>query len=77
MDLVALKVTKVGDDLVVVLNGELREALGVAEGGTLYAQASESGEVTLVNRGMSFEARRARGRAFIARYGKTFDELAK
>lgn len=75
--MVALKVTKIGDELAVVLTDELREALGAAEGGTLYAQASESGEVTLVNRDMSFEARRERGRAFIARYRKTLDELAK
>lgn len=75
--MVALKIAKIGDELAVVLTDELCEALGVAEGGTLYAQASESGEVTLANRDMSFEARRARGRAFMARYRKTLAELAK
>lgn len=75
--MVALKVTKVGEDLAVVLTEELRLALGVAEGGTLYAQTSEAGEVTLAGRDMSFEGRRARGRVFITRYRKTLDALAK
>ncbi|OIQ66783.1 hypothetical protein GALL_516430 [mine drainage metagenome] len=74
--MVALKVTKIGDELAVVLTEELREALGVAEGGTLYAEQSSEGEVMLARRDMSFEARRARGRAFIGRYKKTLDELA-
>lgn len=75
--MVALKVTKIGDDVAVVLTEELREALGVAEGGTLYAEQSNEGEVTLAKRDMSLEARRERGRAFIGRYQKTLDELAK
>ncbi|MDO8410519.1 MAG: hypothetical protein Q7S93_10720 [Phenylobacterium sp.] len=75
--MVALKVTKVGEDLAVVLTEELRIALGVAEGGTLYAETSDAGEVTLAGRDMSFEARRARGRVFITRYKKTIDALAK
>lgn len=75
--MVALKVTKIGDEVAVVLTEELREALGVAEGGTLYAEQSSEGEVTLAKRDMSFEGRRERGRAFIGRYQKTLDELAK
>ena len=75
--MVALKVTKVGNDLAVVLTGELSDALGVAEGGTLYAEQSEDGAVTLVAQEQSFETRRARGRAFVARYQKTFEALAK
>ncbi len=75
--MVALKVTKVGEDVAVVLTEELRLALGVTEGDTLYAESSEAGEVTLAGRDMSFEARRARGRVFITRYKKTIDALAK
>jgi hypothetical protein len=75
--MVALKVARIGDDLAVVLTQELREALGAAEGGTLYAEQSDTGEVMLVTQDASFEARRARGRAFIQRYQKTFDALAK
>lgn len=75
--MVALKVARIGDDLAVVLTQELREALGVAEGGILYAEQSETGEVMLVAQDDSFEIRRARGRAFIKRYQKTFDALAK
>jgi len=76
-EMVALKVTKIGEDVVVVLTEELRDALGVAEGGTLYAAQSSDGEVTLARRDMSLEARRSRGRAFIGRYKKTLDALAK
>ncbi len=75
--MVALKVAKIGDALAVVLTEELREALGVSEGGTLYAEASDEGAVMLIGRDMSFEARRARGREFIKRYEKTFQALAK
>jgi hypothetical protein len=75
--MVALKVVRIGDDLAVVLTQELREALGVAEGGALYAEQSETGEVMLVTQDASFEARRARGRAFIKLYQKTFDALAR
>jgi bifunctional DNA-binding transcriptional regulator/antitoxin component of YhaV-PrlF toxin-antitoxin module len=75
--MVALKIAKIGEDLAVVLTPELREALGVAEGDTLYAEQSEAGGVTLVANDLSFEARRERGRGFIKRYGKTFEALAK
>ncbi|MDO8901124.1 MAG: hypothetical protein Q7V15_07205 [Phenylobacterium sp.] len=75
--MVALRVTKVGDDLAVVLTEELRDALGVVEGGTLYAEVGEAGEFTLAGRDMSFEGRRARGRLLISRYRKTLDALAK
>jgi hypothetical protein len=76
--MVALKITKVGEAFAVVLTEERGEALGVAEGATLYAQQSEDGTVTLSGgRAMSFEARRARGRAFIARYEETLKDLAK
>ena len=75
--MVALRVTKVGDDLAVVLTEELRDALGVVDGGTLYAEAGEAGECTLVGRDMSFEGRRTRGRLFISRYKRTLEALAK
>ncbi len=75
--MVALKVAKIGDAFAVVLTDELRDALGVSEGGTLYAEASSDGAVTLVGRDLSFEARRARGRQIIKRYEKTLQDLAK
>jgi hypothetical protein len=75
--MVALKVAKIGDELAVILTPELRETLGVADGGTLYAEQSETGEVLLISQDDSFEIRRSRGRAFIKRYQKTFDALAK
>ena len=74
--MVTLKVAKVGDALAVVLTDELRDALGFAEGGALYAEASSEGAVTLVGRDLSFEARRERGRGIIKRYEKTLQDLA-
>lgn len=75
--MIALKVTKVGNDLVVVLPEELQELLGVAEGATFYAEASDDGDVRLARRDMSIDARRERGRAFMRRYKSTLDALAK
>jgi hypothetical protein len=72
-----LKITRTKDGLAVVLNEELQQLLGVADGGELRAEVSAEGNVTLVGQDMSPEARRERGRAFIQRYQKTFDALAK
>ncbi len=75
--MVELKVMKVGDELAVVLTEELRQSLGVADGGTLYAAPNAAGQVTLASRDMSHDARRARGREFMARYSQTLETLAK
>jgi hypothetical protein len=73
---ISLKVKKTGEDVVVPAE-ELREALGSAEGGTIYAAQPNESEVTLARRDTSFDARRARGKAFINRYRKTLNDLAK
>lgn len=72
-----LKITKTSEGLAVVLNDELQQLLGVADGGQLKAEASKEGSLVLTGRDMSLEARRQRGRAFIQRYQKTFEALAK
>jgi len=72
-----LKITQTEDGLAVVLNDELGQLLGAAAGGKVAARVSEDGKVTLVAEDMSPEARRERGRAFIQRYQKTFEALAK
>lgn len=72
-----LKITQTKDGLAVVLNDELQQLLGAADGGQLRAEVSDEGEVVLVRQDLSLEARRERGRAFIQRYQKTFEALAK
>ncbi|HEV7385243.1 MAG TPA: hypothetical protein VGN89_10220 [Phenylobacterium sp.] len=72
-----LKITQTKDGLAVVLNEELQQLLGVADGGELRAEVSEDGNVMLVGQDTSHGARRERGRALIQRYQKTFNALAK
>jgi hypothetical protein len=76
-DMTYLKITQTKDGLAVVLNEELQQLLGVADGGELRAEVSEDGNVMLVGQDSSCGARRERGRAFIQRYQKTFNALAK
>jgi hypothetical protein len=75
--MIALKVAQFGEDMAFVLNDEARELLGVKEGDTVYFEAAPEGGLRLAKLDMSFEARRERGRAFLKRYQKTFDALAK
>jgi hypothetical protein len=72
-----LKITRTEDGLAVVLNDELEQLLGAADGGKVAFEVSDEGKVVLVGQDMSPEARRERGRAFIQRYQKTFEALAK
>ena len=72
-----LKVTRTKDGLAIVLSDELQQLLGASEGGEVAVEVSEEGKVVLSGQDMSPEARRERGRAFIQRYQKTFEALAK
>jgi len=75
--MIALKVAQVGEGMALLLNDEARELLGASAGDTLYFEVSPEGDLRLTKLDMSFEARRERGRAFLKRYQKTFDALAK
>ena len=72
-----LKITQTEAGLAIVLNDEARELLDARDGAQVSLEVSEDGKVFLHGRDMSPEVRRARGRAFIQRYKKTFDALAK
>jgi len=72
-----LKITRTKDGLAVVLNDELEQLLSAADGGEVRVEVSDEGKVLLTGRDLSPEARRERGRAFIQRYQKTFEALAK
>lgn len=75
--MIALKVMQLSEGMALVLSEEARELLGASEGDTLYFEASPDGGLRLAKLDMSFEARRERGRAFLKRYQKTFEALAK
>lgn len=75
--MIVLKITQTEDGLAILLNPEAQALLGAAEGQSVGFQVPDEGQLTIAPLDMSFEARRARGRAFLKRYDKTFQALAK
>lgn len=76
-DVTYLKITQTEAGLAIVLDDEARELLDAKDGSQVSLEVGEDGKVVLSGRDMSPEARRERGRAFIQRYQKTFETLAK
>jgi hypothetical protein len=72
-----LKITQTADGLAILLDEEAKQVLAVGAGSEISARLNDDGEIVLAPQDMSPEARRERGRAFIQRYQKTFDALAK
>ncbi|HEX3886451.1 MAG TPA: hypothetical protein VHW05_03050 [Phenylobacterium sp.] len=62
-----LKIAQTEAGLAIVLNEEVRELLDAKDGAQVSIGVSEDGEVFLLGRDMSPEARRTRGRALIQR----------
>lgn len=78
--MIALKLEQVGDRLGVILDETARAELKAKAGETVYLQRSPQGELVLETHEAAQEAddgRQERGRAFLKRYQKTLDELAK
>ncbi|MBL8555616.1 MAG: hypothetical protein JNL41_15190 [Phenylobacterium sp.] len=75
--MIVLKIEETEKGLAIVLTSEAQELLGATAGQDLGFEISEEGQLTIGRLDMSFEARRARGRAFLKRYDKTFQSLAK
>jgi hypothetical protein len=75
--MIVLKIAQTGDGLAILLSPEVQELLGATPGGEVGFEVSPNGELVLAAQDMSFEARRARGRAFLKRYEDTFKALAK
>ncbi|MBI1196904.1 MAG: hypothetical protein GC203_03500 [Phenylobacterium sp.] len=75
--MIELKIEQTEKGLAIVLTPEAQELLGAADGQTIGFQVTDDGELRLGALDMSFEARRARGRAFLKRYDETFKALAK
>ena len=73
--MIALKVEKIGDRVVVVLDEKALKALHLNVGDTLQLQPSGDGAFTVLTREGWAEDPHARGRAFLRRYNRSFEQL--
>lgn len=75
--MILLNIAQTDAGLAIVLSPEAQEVLGAAAGQQVGFEVTQKGELVIASLDMSFEARRERGRAFLKRYDKTFQALAK
>ena len=73
--MIALKVEKIGDQVVVILNEEALELLNAEVGGVLHLEPSRDGVIAAVTQEVWIDDPHARGRAFLKRYNKSFERL--
>jgi hypothetical protein len=75
--MIALKVEKIGDQVAVILTEEAIDLLNARVGGVLHLEPAADGHVVAaVTQEVWVEDPHARGRAFLKRYNRTFDQLA-
>lgn len=75
--MIALKVEKIGDQIAVILNEEAIDVLNAKVGGTLHLEPTRDGRVlAAVTQETWVEDPHARGRAFLKRYNRTFEQLS-
>jgi len=75
--MIALKVEKIGDQIAVILNEEAVALLNAKVGGTLHLEPTRDGQVlAAVTQEVWIEDSHARGRAFLKRYNRTFEQLS-
>jgi len=75
--MIALKVEKIGDQIAVILNQEAIDVLNAKVGGTLHLEPTSNGHVlAAVTKEVWVEDPHARGRAFLKRYNRTFEQLS-
>ena len=75
--MIALKVEKIGDQVVVVLTEEALDVLNAKVGGVLHLEPAAHGHaIAAVTQEVWLEDPHARGRAFLKRYNRTFDQLS-
>jgi len=75
--MIALKVEKIGDQIAVILNQEAIDVLNAKVGGTLHLEPTSNGHVlAVVTKEVWVEDPHARGRAFLKRYNRTFEQLS-
>ena len=74
--MIALKVEKIGDQLAVILTEEALEVLNAEVGGVLHLEpAGDGGVLCAVTQEVWLDDHRARGRAFLKRYNRTFERF--
>jgi len=75
--MIALKVEKIGDQIAVILNEEAVDVLNAKVGGMLHLEPTSDGHVlAAVTKEVWVEDPHARGRAFLKRYNRTFEQLS-
>jgi hypothetical protein len=75
--MIALNVEKIGDQIAVILNQEAIDVLNAKVGGTLHLEPTSNGHVlAAVTKEVWVEDPHARGRAFLKRYNRTFEQLS-
>ena len=75
--MIMLEIAETDAGLAIVLSPEAQEVLGASAGQRVGLEVTQDGQLVIGSLDMSFEARRERGRAFLKRYDKTFQALAK
>ncbi|MFN9712077.1 MAG: hypothetical protein ACK547_03725 [Alphaproteobacteria bacterium] len=75
--MIVLKIDQTEKGPAILLTPEAQSLLGAVVGQEVGFQVSEDGQLSIGALDLSFEARRERGRAFLKRYDKTFQALAK
>lgn len=74
--MIALKVEKIGDKVAIILNEEAIGVLNAQVGGMLHLEPTSDGHVlAAVTKEVWVEDPHARGRAFLKRYNRTFEQL--
>ena len=75
--MIALKVEMIGDQIAVILTEEALDVLNAKVGGVLHLEPTRDGRVVAaVTQEVWVEDPHARGRAFLKRYNRTFDQLS-
>jgi len=75
--MIALKVEMIGDQVAVILNEEAIDVLNAKVGGVLHLEPTSNGHVlAAVTKEVWVEDPHARGRAFLKRYNRTFEQLS-
>ncbi len=75
--MIVLKIDQTEKGPAILLTPEAQELLGAVIGQQVGFAISDDGQLSIGALDMSLEARRERGRAFLRRYDKTFQALAK
>ena len=74
--MISCKLEQIGERLALVLDDDAADALGVRVGDTLHLEPTREGVVQIIERETWAEDTHARGRAFLRRYRRTFEQLS-